>query len=136
MWRGVLHPPPRSHTIYTLTDDKCIILFFTNYFFIIVLWPLSILSVKDAPWSFLNIRVFTLYVYYTGTMPRFVRAKTCFFGIILCIREGRGIYCLLYHMCFKRHKMGMKLNILQDCPCRFHAIPIRAKNAGLVTLET
>ena len=23
-------------------------------------------------------------VYYTGTMPRFVRAKTVFFGIILC----------------------------------------------------
>ena len=30
-------------------------------------------------------RIFTLY--YKGTMPRFVRAKTCFFGIILCSLE-------------------------------------------------
>ena len=28
-------------------------------------------------------------VYYIGTMPQFVRAKTCFFGIILCIWEKK-----------------------------------------------
>ena len=27
-------------------------------------------------------------VYYIGTMLRFVRAKNCFFGIILCIKTG------------------------------------------------
>ena len=35
--------------------------------------------------SILNNRVFTLYIYCIGTMPRFVRAKTWFFRIILCI---------------------------------------------------
>ena len=38
-------------------------------------------------------------VYYKGIMPRFVRAKTWFFGIILCISLSNYFYCHLRKCC-------------------------------------